>query len=113
MEDLNLYDGDPIVDDNIDLIWQQVNILFDTYKGQLFGDDTYGTDYESLLYDLKASANDLKRRMESDLDTLNLLGYSYKVEAYLLKGTQRDIALIKVDFYDIDNNVYTKIYKIE
>lgn len=113
MQDLNLQEGNAIIDNNIDLLWQQVQILFDTSMGDLFGDNNYGTDYDSLLYDMKLSAGDLKQKMLNDINKLDTFGMSYNVDVYLLRGTQQDIAVIKVDFYDSSaNEHYIKIYKI-
>jgi hypothetical protein len=112
MQDLNIHRGEAVIEDDVQLIWQQVDLLFDTYPGQLQGDIEYGTDYERCLYELNLSADDLKFRMEHDIGSLDLRGYNFNVEVMLLKGTQRDIAVIQVDLTK-PNRHYSKTYKIE
>ena len=112
MQDFNLYKGDPVVEQEEALIWQQVNILFDTTPGQLQGDMDYGTDYEHYLFELNQSPDDLQYRMEKDLNELNLFGYEPEVKVSLLKGTEHDIALIEVDLKK-GSRVTSKIYKID
>lgn len=111
MQDFNLKEGDPILEKNEDLIWQQIDILFDTYPGLLYGDLDYGTDYEHFLFELKQSPEDLQYHMERDINQINLLGYDASVEVRLYKGTQRDIALIKVELSKGSQKT-RKIYKI-
>ena len=112
MQDFNLHKGDPILEIQEELIWQQVNILFDTTPGLLHGDLDYGTDYEHYLFELNASPDDLQYRMEHDINQLNLFGYEPEVKVSLLKGSQHDIALIEVDMKR-GNRISSKIYKIE
>ena len=112
MQDFNLHSAEPILDREEELIWQQVNILFDTMPGLLHGDLDYGTDYEHYLFELNQSPEDLQYRMERDLSGLNLFGYDPTVKVSLYKGTQHDIALIEVDLRR-GNRVTSKIYKIE
>lgn len=111
MQDFNLHKGDPVLERDEELIWQQVNILFDTMPGLLHGDLDYGTDYEHYLFELNQSPDDLRYRMERDLSNLNLFGYEPTVSVMLLKGTQHDIALIEVKLKK-GNRMTKKIYKI-
>ena len=112
MIDFNLKPGQPTINDDIDCLRQQIDILFDTTPGDLFGDIEYGTDYEKLLYELKLSADQLSSKMSQDLSKLDLLGFRYHVESRLMQGTERDIALIEVDLQrgGIEDS---KIYRIE
>ena len=111
MIDFNLKEGDPIINDDIDCLLQQIDILFDTTPGDLLGDIEYGTDYEYLLYYLKLSESRLKSKMEDDLMSLDLLGFTPEVQVFLMQGTERDIALIQVDLYRYSER-YSKTYKI-
>lgn len=112
MQDLNLKAGVPVIESDIDLIWQQVDLLFDTYPGQLQGDLDYGTDYEHYLYELNVSSDDLKYRMMRDLASMDLRGYEPDIDVQLLKGTQRDIAVINVNLRKYGKS-YMKSYRIE
>ena len=112
MVDFNLKEGDLIIDNEEDLIWQQIDILFDTMPGLLHGDQDYGTDYEHFLFELNSSPDDLEYKMERDLYKLNLFGYRPEIQVDLYKGTQHDIALIEVNLITA-NKKLTKRYKIE
>lgn len=100
MVDFCLYklNGEPSLNSEVDLIIQQVDILFDTTPTEVLGDDTFGTQYDSYLYDTKLSAENLRRIVESDLLNINTMGWTYNVETYLLQGTEQDIALINITF---------------
>ena len=97
--------------DEMDLILQQVNILFDTTPTEVLGDIGFGTEYDKQLYDTRLSASNLQRLVENDLSKLTLFGWHYKVKVYLLKGTERDIAIINIAFYN-GNQTFEKTYKI-
>lgn len=111
MIDFNLYKGSPINNKDISLLIQQIDILFDTIPGEVLGDEDFGTQYDSYLYRLKLSAEEIERKVLSDLKSLDLFGYSPEVKAYLLQGTERDIVLVKIELYR-ENEYYEKIYKI-
>lgn len=111
-QDFNLKPGPPILDKEADLIEQQIDILFSTSYQDVLGAPTYGTDYESCLYDLKMTAGMLEDRIMQDLGRLDLFGWQYDVEASLYQGTERDIALVKVDIYNGSINRIERTYKI-
>ena len=52
MKDFHLNKGVPILDRNIDLLLQQIDMLFDTNPREVLGDLTYGTRYDKYLYNL-------------------------------------------------------------
>lgn len=110
MIDFNIDEGTPIKNRDIDLVLQQIEILLDTTPDDVLGED-FGTQYDSYLYKLKMSADDIKTRVRSDIYSLNLLGFTPKVDAYLLQGSEQDIALIKIELVR-DYEKYEKIYKI-
>ena len=103
--------GNTVLNQEVDLILQQVDILFDTTPTEVLGDENFGTKYDSYLYDVRLSANNLKSIVERDLSELNLLGWSYKVTTHLLQGTEQDIALINIQFYKGIES-FEKTYKI-
>lgn len=112
MQDFNLNNGFPVIETEEKLIWQQVDLLFDSTPGQLHGDIDYGTDYEYFLFELNQSPDDLKYKMTRDIGQLNLFGYYPQVSVSLYKGTQHDIAMIQVDLVRGDRTI-SKTYKIE
>jgi hypothetical protein len=111
MVDFNLEAGNPVVTTNIKNALQQIDILFDAYKGEVYGDESFGTDYARLLYDLKLSNESIKQQVLTDLNSLDLCGYTPNVNVYLLQGTERDIAIIDIKLYK-NGEVYNKSYKI-
>lgn len=98
---------------DIDILRQEIDILFDSTPGDLLGDLDYGTDYQRFLYDLHMSPAQLEQAMMQDLMSLDLRGYTPQVQAYFLQGTQRDIAVIQVDLYKDGIPRYSKTLKIE
>jgi hypothetical protein len=100
MVDFCLYkkNGTPTTNLEVDLLLQQVDILFDTTPTEVLGDDKFGTKYDNYLYNTRLSASNLKQIVAQDLSQLNLMGWDYNVEVYLLQGTEQDIAVINIEF---------------
>jgi len=113
MVDFSLYkkSGRSTINYEVDLLLQQVDLLFDTTPTEVLGDEEFGTKYDSYLYDTRLSAANLKTIVERDISSLNLMGWSYEVEVHLLQGTEQDIAVISITFYKGIESVQ-KIYKI-
>lgn len=111
MIDFNLDIDEPIKFDEVELIKQQIDILFDTYPGELLGDVSYGTRYSDFLYNLQVSNDDIKYTIIKDLNTLELFGYNYNVDVNILSGTENDIILIKIAFQK-DDDSFIQTYKI-
>ena len=96
MIDFNLNEGSAIINNDLDNILQQIDLLFDTFYGEVFGYEDFGTQYDKFLYQLKMSDSDLRQNILNDLYSLNLFGYQPDVNVYLLQGTEQDIALIDI-----------------
>lgn len=113
MVDFCMYkaNGLSTLNQEVDLILQQVDLLFDTTPTEVLGDEYFGTKYDEYLYDVRLSANNLKSIVMSDLANLNLMGWNYDVEVHLLKGSERDIAIINISFYKGIETIQ-KTYKI-
>ena len=111
MIDFNLDYGEAIKYDDVELIIQQVDLLFDTSRGEVLGNVAYGTNYSDFLYNLQTSNDDIKYTIERDLDTLELFGYNYNVDVNILAGSENDIILVKIAFYN-ENAYFDKTYKI-
>lgn len=110
MIDFDLYDK-PIQNDDISLIMQQIDILFDTKPREVLGSERFGTNYEKYLFDLQLSNEALKYTVLNDLNSLDLLGFTPDVEVHLLQGTEHDIALIEINLTR-DDEYYQQIYKV-
>jgi len=103
--------GKSVINSETDLLIQQVDMLFDSTPSEVLGEESYGTTYDSYLYDTRISAANLQSIVESDLRSLNLMGWSFKVEVYLLRGTEQDIAIIDIHFAK-GYEQFSKTYKI-
>jgi hypothetical protein len=111
MIDFNLDYDDAIKYDEVELIIQQVDMLFNTSRGEVLGNISYGTNYSEFLYNLQVSNDDIKYTIEQDLSLLYLFGYNYNVEVSILAGSENDIILVKINFYK-DEFYFDKAYKI-
>lgn len=111
MVDFNLNGNKPIINDDVDLILQQIDILFDTTPTEVLGAPDYGTTYDNYLYQLKISNKALEEVVKSDLFKLDLRGFIPSVEVLLLQGTEQDIAIIDITLTR-NREVYKKTYKI-
>lgn len=100
MVDFCLYNkgGLSSINAEVDLLIQQVDILFDTTPTEVLGSESFGTKYDAYLYDNRLSADNLKSIISADISQIYLMGWSYDVEVYLLQGTEQDIAVINITF---------------
>lgn len=101
-----------ILNTPLECLIQQVDMLFGTDVDDVLGDEQYGTNYDRYLYTTGMSNTALETKILSDLNRLNLLGFSPSVNVTLLEGTVRDIALIEITFTG-DYETFNKIYRIE
>ena len=111
MVDFNLKRGSATCKSDIDLILQQIDILFDTTPTEVFGAEDYGTTYDRYLHQLRISNEALKQEVLSDLTSIQLFGFIPTVDVYLIHGTEDDIALIDIHL-SRDEETYNKTYKI-
>ena len=109
--DFNINEGKSTLTNEVDLIIQQIDILFDTSPKEVLGDVNFGTEYDRYLYDLQISGDSLKAKIYSDIYSINLYEFTPKVEVYMFQGTERDIALIDIELTKY-NITYRKTYKI-
>jgi hypothetical protein len=101
----------PILSSDVELLLQQIDILFDTTPREVFGHEEFGTTYDDYLYNLQISGESLADAVLNDLNTLDLLGFDPKVEVFLLEGTEQDIALVNIKLSRYSEQ-YEKNYKI-
>ena len=112
MVDFNLSEGSPTINQEADLIIQQIDLLFDTAKHEVMGDQDFGTDYDQFLFNMQASNAAIAYKIESDLGKMNLFGFIPHVDVTILEGTQNDIILCKIELVRGDE-YYEKTYKIQ
>lgn len=112
MIDFNINDNElSCLNREIDIILQEIDILFDTNPKEVLGYEEYGSQYDRYLYNLNASPEIIKSKIISDLQSLNLFGYVPTVDVVLTAGTERDIIFIDIVLTKNNEN-YRKIYKI-
>lgn len=111
MIDFNIEKGSPYLNDDVALILQQIDILFSTTPNEVLGSEDFGTQYDTYLYKLNLSAEDLKSNILSDLYSLELFSFEPTVTVHLLQGTEKDIALINIELKR-DEEKYNRVYKI-
>ena len=112
MIDFNLDPGAPSKSSDLGILLQQIELLFDTYPGEVLGDDEFGTTYDEYLYQLKLSNDDLRDEIMRDITSnIDLLGYDVDVHVYVLDGTERDILLVNINFAR-DGEQYSKSYRV-
>lgn len=102
----------PIQNDDLSLVLQQIDILFDTKPREVLGDEAFGTNYDKFLFDLNLSNEALRQAVVTDLRSLDLLGFEADVNVHLLQGTEHDIALVEI-ILTRDDEQYQQIYKID
>ena len=101
-----------ILNSPIELVVQQIDMLFGTDTADVLGDMTYGSNYDKYLYTTGMSNASLESKIMSDISSLDLLGFKPSVKVTLLEGTVRDIALIDITLSG-DYETINKIYRIE
>ena len=111
MIDFNIDNGSPVKSGDIELLLQQIDILFDTAPREVLGAENFGSTYDTYLHRLKLSNNANKQQVISDISSLDLQGFDFDVEVHFLQGTERDIALIEINFTK-DEMTYNRVYKI-
>lgn len=111
MIDFSLNNNKSQINNDIELLKQQIDILFDTNRTEVLGEENFGTQYDKYLYNLKISNEGLKQIVLHDLYELELFDFTPYVEVYLLQGTEQDIALVDIKMTR-GNEIYEKTYKI-
>ena len=104
--------GAVILDNDVDLIIQQIEMLFDTRCGDVLGDYDFGTRFDTYLFNPNIGNHMVENEVTSYIEkNVELFGWTVKVEVEFLAGTQHDIMLMKVIFSK-DSESYSKIYKV-
>lgn len=99
------------INDELDLILQQIDILFDTTPNDVLGSENFGSNYDRYLHNLNISNEGLRSQVVSDLSEIEMFGFNYNVDVYFLEATENDIALINITLFN-GSDTYEKTYKI-
>ena len=112
MVDFNSDTTAPLLEAEGDLVLQQIDMLFDTRKGEVLGEYSYGTDFEKFLWNLQISNEKISSYVKSVIgSTIDTLGFNIDVDTTILYGTADDIILIRINIRKPGYNV-ERIYKI-
>jgi phage baseplate assembly protein W len=104
--------GAVILDQEVDLIIQQIEILFDTRNGDVLGEYDYGTRFDTYLFNPNIGNRTIESEVKSYImQNVELFGWTLDISVEFLAGTQNDILLMKIEFSK-NSDVYYKIYKV-
>lgn len=97
---------------DVDNVLQQIDMIFDTYEKEVFGED-YGSDFYQFLWDHSASSEEISEYTEKQIrNNVDLMGLNISVKTDFLEGTENDIILVSIDIFN-DNYKTTKTYRID
>lgn len=103
----------PALNDEVDLIIQQIDILFDTHPGEVLGDISYGTNYSKYIHELNIGSEMIQSEIYSDIiENVELFGWDIEVEVKFMLGEQNDIIIVGIQFSK-DSESYAKAYRID
>lgn len=108
-------DGDKrIINDKFDFLLQEIEILFDTSKGEVLGEDNFGTEFEDFIWDLNVSNTYISNYVKNKINNYTISGkfFNIDVNTKILRGTESDIILVEIGIKDPESNKSTNlIYK--
>lgn len=85
------------LDYELDLVLQQLDMLFDTNPQEVLGELNYGTDFDRFLYELNYSNDYIASYIEQSIRrNIEAFDYDINVNVKLLNGTENDIILVIV-----------------
>lgn len=100
------------LDQDVDLIIQQIEMLFDTRCGDVLGSYDFGTRFDTYLFNPNIGNHMVESEVQRYIeDNVELFGWIVSVNVEFIAGTQNDIMLMKVTFSK-DTESYSKIYKV-
>ena len=106
----NKLTDDVTISNDLLLVLQQIDLLFDTDINTVLGADEFGTNYDRYLYNLNMSPSDLQFNIQKDIqNNVDLRGFNINVSVSIIEGTVRDIALIDITIignYETYNTSY-------
>ena len=104
--------GAVVLDDEVDLIIQQIDILFDTREGEVLGERDFGVRFDTYLWNPNIGSGMIESEVKSYIErNVELFGWDVSVKVEFLLGTEHDILLMQVSFHK-DSDVYSKLYKV-
>lgn len=104
--------GAVVLDNEVDLIIQQIEMLFDTRPGEVLGQYDFGVSFDTYLFNPNIGSHMVENEVTNYITSnVELFGWSVDVKVEFLVGTQHDIMIMQVSFHK-NTDVYTKLYKV-
>ena len=79
----NKFTDEPIVNNDISIVLQQIDLLFGTEVNDVLGDNNFGSNYDKFLYTLGMTNFALETKITNDITTLDLRGFTPSVEVII------------------------------
>lgn len=106
---------EPVIDHQFDLFLQELDILFKTPRGSVFGNREFGQSTEDLLWKTNMNTDYMKISITEQIKSSCYMNeyYKWSVDVKVLKGTSRDIGLIDIVIRDLttDAELTTKKFQ--
>jgi hypothetical protein len=102
----NLYTEDPEVLDLLSLFLQEVDVLFSTEPGSVYGNRAVGVPFEEMLWKTNFRPSYIESIISQSIQKYCYTSeyFQWKVEVKLTKGVQQDIGLITIHIQDNNGN---------
>jgi hypothetical protein len=112
MKDFCLDKESAFVNEEVRLIIQQIDLLFDTNEDEVLG-ESFGSNFYDFLWDLTVSANEISEYTKNKIESyVKLFGWNLDVHTDILQGTKNDIILIQIKLSK-GSYSFEKIYKVD
>jgi hypothetical protein len=85
------------ISNEIDLLLQEIRMLFDTENGDVINEPNFGIGLEDMLFEFNLNENQLKRRIDDQIKAYCDIGnLEIKTDVKFFKGSIRDAAQIDI-----------------
>lgn len=103
----------PVLNNELDLILQQLDMLFDTNHKEVLGELSYGSDFDKFLWDLNTSNYYIQDYIYGTImRNIELFDYNLTVDVKLMQGTENDIILVIINISKNGKIQYEQKYRI-
>lgn len=101
----NNYIDSPIIYDDLELFKQELDVLLNSERGEIYCDNKAGSDIEDMLWKFKVSESQLQRNLYNKINSECLMSqfFDFSISIKFTKGELRDIALIDINIDDKNN----------
>lgn len=99
------YINSPDITNDLDLFFQEIDLLFNTEKMEVFGNNELGSSIETLLWKTTFSSEAIKNELNAQIKKYCYMAesFNYNIDVKLVKGNIRDIAEITINVVTRDN----------